>query len=76
MNGNGDFPDFELGMYREGIIFDHSSFQAYYFSIDGASALKALLEAGLPEASREPFRTGEFTPTMSREVRRGSIRLS
>jgi anthranilate synthase component I len=67
IGGNGHFPDFELGMYREGIIFDHSSFQAYYFSIDGASDLKVLLSAGLPEASDEPFRTGEFRPTMSRE---------
>jgi anthranilate synthase component 1 len=67
MTGASDFPDFELGMYREGIIFDHSSFQAYYFSVDGADRLKLLLAAGLPAAKDEPFRTGELVPTMSRE---------
>lgn len=67
MNGATDFPDFELGMYKEGIIFDHSSFQAYYFSIDGADQLRHLLAPGLPSASEEPFRTGELVPAMSRE---------
>ena len=67
MLGGGAFPDFELGMYKEGIIFDHSSFQAYYFSVDGADRLRLVLEAGLPQARDEPFRTGELVPSMPQE---------
>jgi anthranilate synthase component 1 len=67
MIGGSNFPDFELGMYKEGIIFDHSSFQAYYFSVDGADRLKLLLAAGIPEAGDEPFRTGELVPSMPQE---------
>jgi len=67
MTGANDFPDFELGMYKEGIIFDHSSFQAYYFSVDGADRLKLLLSAGLPAVRDEPFRTGELVPGMSQD---------
>ncbi len=67
MTGTGSFPDFELGMYKEGIIFDHSSFQAYYFSVDGADRLKLLLADSLPEARKEPFRAGELVPDMSQE---------
>ena len=38
------FPIFELGFYPEGIIYDHSSFQAYYFG-DGESELLEALKA-------------------------------
>jgi anthranilate synthase component I len=67
MPGTGTFPDFELGMYREGIIFDHSSFQAYYFSVDGANKLKTLMATNLPKATSQPFHTGEMMPLMSQE---------
>ena len=67
MTGEGSFPDFELGMYREGIIFDHSSFQAYYFSVGGADRLRQLLAAGIPEARNERFRTGLLVPSMPQE---------
>ena len=28
-----EFPEFELGLYRECLVYDHSNFQAYYLSI-------------------------------------------
>ncbi|MFA5311769.1 MAG: anthranilate synthase component I family protein [Methanomassiliicoccales archaeon] len=37
------FPDFELGMYKEGVVFDHSKFRCYYFSIDGSDTLRKML---------------------------------
>ncbi len=38
-----DFPEFELGLYQEGIIFDHSSFRAYYFTTGEKGELMELL---------------------------------
>ena len=54
---DSDFPEFELGFYREGIIYDHSSFRAYRFSLDGRDELPELIES-MPEKKASSIRTG------------------
>jgi anthranilate synthase component 1 len=44
-----DFPEFEFGMYEDGIIFDHSSFRAYYFTTGERGEILELLDS-LPSA--------------------------
>lgn len=36
------FPVFELGLYSEGVVYDHSSFQAYYFGPGEGELCEAL----------------------------------
>jgi anthranilate synthase component 1 len=55
------FPEFELGLYREGIIFDHSNFQAYRFTCGAPGELGELLDSLPPE--KAPVR---FHPTGTR----------
>jgi len=62
-----DFPEFELGLYREGIIYDHSNFQAYHFSLDESTELLERV-GSLPEVGRESMSLGEPRHSMSREA--------
>ena len=39
---HADFPVFELGYYPEGVIYDHSSFRAFYFGNGEGELLEAL----------------------------------
>lgn len=54
---NSSFPDFELGLYLDGVIFDHQARQAFYFSHseDRCELVrKALRELGVePQPERE-----------------------
>ena len=39
-----DFPLLEFGIFRDGILYDHSNMQPYYFSTDSASRLREVRE--------------------------------
>ncbi|QLH74287.1 MAG: anthranilate synthase component I family protein [Methanomassiliicoccales archaeon] len=54
-----DFPDFELGMYKEGVVYDHSRFRTYYFSVDGADSLRKILPKADLKAGGQKLIFGE-----------------
>ncbi len=69
-----DFPEFELGLYRECLIYDHSSFQVYLMSVGEPGSLGEIVgsmpgraERGLkasapvPEQGRDHFEDGVRT---------------
>jgi len=62
------FPDFELGMYKEGVIFDHSSFKSYYFSVDGSDSLKKMLASLDLQADRRRLMVGKTKEVSPRPV--------
>jgi anthranilate synthase component 1 len=47
-NFPSEFPEFELGLYRECLIYDHSSFQVYLLSLGEAGPLEEII-GSLPE---------------------------
>lgn len=67
---HGTFPIFELGLYTEGVIYDHSSFRAHYFG-SGEGELPELIRSC--EAVEEPRMRVEAprTPVSSEEFEHG-----
>ncbi|MEM0449753.1 MAG: chorismate-binding protein [Methanomassiliicoccales archaeon] len=54
------FPEFELGYYQEGLIYDHSTFRVYYYGDDKSKLLKSIkqgLEPESPKVSTGPLRS-------------------
>ncbi len=47
---SSEFPEFELGLYEEGIVYDHSRFRAYHFGT-GTNGKLAELLSSLPKPS-------------------------
>jgi anthranilate synthase component 1 len=64
---SSQFPDFELGLYREGIIFDHSNFQAYRFSNGVAGELEEVLDSLPREDTTARFRPGTMRCDMTKD---------
>ena len=61
-----EFPEFELGLYRECLIYDHSSFQVFHLSIgEGGELLEAV--GSMDEAAGSEFRAEEPRPLSSKE---------
>ena len=61
-----EFPEFELGLYRELIIYDHSRFQAYHISLgENHEILEAL--GSMEEPPGSDFHAGELRGSMNRE---------
>lgn len=60
-----NFPDYELGFFKEAVVFDHSKFKCYYMSIDGTDNLRKMLDSVDLKAERRPLllgRTHDQTP--------------
>ncbi len=51
-----EFPEFELGLYRECIVYDHSSFQAYLISVGEPGPLDEAI-GSIPEPVDRELRT-------------------
>jgi anthranilate synthase component 1 len=54
------FPEFELGLYRECIVYDHSNFQVYLVSAGEPGSLAEAV-GSLPEPVHRELRTGTAT---------------
>lgn len=52
-----EFPEFELGLYRECIVYDHSSFQAYLISLGEPGPLYEAV-GSIPEPVHRELRAG------------------
>jgi len=61
-----EFPEFELGLFREVIVYDHSKFQAYHVSLGESYEVSDAL-GSMEETSSSGFRTGELKEERSRE---------
>jgi anthranilate synthase component 1 len=63
--GSNAFSDFELGLYLDGVVFDHDAQRAYYFTHgEDRSALLGLAPSN-PESSYRPFRCAELIPNQT-----------
>ncbi len=61
-----DFPEFELGLYEDGIIFDHSSFRAYYFTNGEKGELTELLDS-LPSPKEVDLDAGRLRSNLPQD---------
>jgi anthranilate synthase component 1 len=52
------FPDYELGLYKEAVVYDHSRFQCYYLSVDGCDNLRRILERTERTDVQDEFHAG------------------
>jgi len=65
-----EFPEFELGLYREVIVYDHSRFQTYHVSVgESFDVVEAL--GSLDEIQGRDFRAGKFVGTGREEFEEG-----
>ncbi|MDD1770596.1 MAG: anthranilate synthase component I family protein, partial [Methanomassiliicoccales archaeon] len=69
---SSDFPEFELGLYQEGIVYDHSSFRAYYFDNGTRGRLFELLSS-LPSPRPLSLRLDRLEPDSTRESYESSV---
>lgn len=60
------FPDYELGFYKEAIVFDHSRFRCHYLSIDGSDGLRKILDALDPTPEKKTLLAGRTMDQCSR----------
>jgi anthranilate synthase component 1 len=58
-----DFPDLEMGLYDEVIVYDHGRFQAYHVSTGGFALLEKIKD--LPAGAMAPLRLGDFSSDTS-----------
>ncbi len=56
VHSHPDFPDLEMGLYDEVIVYDHGRFQAYHVSTGGFSLLETVKD--LPQGTSPPLRLG------------------
>lgn len=70
-----EFPEFELGLYRECLIYDHSNFQAYYLSIGKEDG--PLLEhvGALSDTDMKGFKADVPRAEMTQEAFEDGVRL-
>jgi anthranilate synthase component 1 len=61
-----DFPEFELGLYREGLIYDHSNFQVYHLSVGEPGPLTEVL-GSMPSRQNREFKASEPESVQSQE---------
>ena len=52
------FPDYELGFYKEAVVYDHSRFQCHYLSVDGCDNLRRILDKDVPTEEGKDFLAG------------------
>jgi anthranilate synthase component I len=53
------FPDYELGFFKEAVVFDHSRFKCHYMSIDGTDNLRQMIDKlEEPKHERRPLMIG------------------
>ncbi len=55
------FPDYELGFYKEAVVYDHSRFQCHYLSVDGCDNLRRILDKEVAPEGGEAFLAGKTT---------------
>jgi len=60
-----EFPEFELGMYRECLIYDHSNFQVHLLSIGEPGPLAEMVH-GIPSRADRPLKVGGLASDRSR----------
>ncbi len=72
---SSEFPEFELGLYREGVIYDHSNFQAFHFGDGGESELLELLRSP-PSPLSPSLRLNRLTSGTTREDFEESVRMA
>lgn len=60
-----EFPEFELGLYQECLVYDHSSFQVFLLSIGEPGPLGELV-ASMPEPVHRGLKVGEPTAEQER----------
>jgi len=61
---DGGFPDYELGLYDSGLVYDHSAFKIYHFHPEGEEGILPLLE---PDDDPAAFRLKERLSGTRRE---------
>jgi anthranilate synthase component 1 len=61
-----EFPEFELGLYRECLIFDHSNFQVYLLSLGEPGELGEVI-GSMPEPVHRELRTGRTAADQGRD---------
>jgi anthranilate synthase component 1 len=61
-----EFPEFELGLYRECLIYDHSNFTVHLLTVGEGGQLAEIIEA-MPELIPQELRAGDPTPELGRE---------
>ena len=68
-----EFPDFELGMYDECLVYDHSNFQVYRISTGEKSELSELIRS-IPRPNDKGFKASVPVPESSQEEFEEGIR--
>ncbi len=68
-----EFPDFELGMYDECLVYDHSNFQVYRISTGEKSELSELIRS-IPRPNDKGFKASVPVPETSKEEFEEGIR--
>jgi anthranilate synthase component 1 len=61
-----EFPEFELGMYRECLVYDHSNFQVYLISIGEQGPLGEVI-GSMPEPAYRELKAGNIVPEQGRD---------
>ncbi|OPY32548.1 MAG: Anthranilate synthase component 1 [Methanomassiliicoccales archaeon PtaU1.Bin124] len=67
------FPDYELGFYKEAVVFDHSKFKCYYMSIDGTDNLRRMLDSMDLKTVRRPLLIGRTHDQCPRPRYEGNV---
>ncbi|MBC7130921.1 anthranilate synthase component I family protein, partial [Candidatus Bathyarchaeota archaeon] len=62
-----DFPDFEIGIYDDGIVFDHKSREAFYYYY-GENRFDEALALTHESCNLEPLSFSEARPNMKKEA--------
>lgn len=70
---HSSFPDFELGLYKEGVIYDHSSFRCYYFHMEEKGELFEML-LNPPSHLERDLHVGPMRPSTEQEGFEASVR--
>jgi anthranilate synthase component 1 len=68
-----EFPEFELGLYRECLIYDHSNFTVHLLTVGEEGHLSELIEA-MPELTTCGLRAGDPSPEQGRECFEDGVR--
>jgi anthranilate synthase component 1 len=67
-----DFPDLEMGLYDEVIVYDHGGFQAFHVSTGGFSLLDVVNDP--PAGTMAPLRLGEMRSDSSQEQFQSNVK--
>lgn len=61
-----EFPEFELGLYRECVVYDHSNFQVYLLSVGEPGPLGEII-GSMPEPVYRGLKVGKPAPEQGRD---------